>query len=164
MTQGIESRLATHEGLTVTVDTAILDVGLVLTGNPHLTVNGSIKNLPNGEGCIIKGFALCFPYQFGQGSIPDSMFVQLGWEDDNGHNDSVDAVGDTGRINIPDCNYWYDSDIYVPVPSAVDSKWHFRILGLGGNVSMLNVPAALDDDVLETCFHLKIQHTTQLIG
>lgn len=168
MSQGIESRLSTHGGLTVTVNTAVDEVAAAVAGTPELSVNGTVMNLAYGDNCHIKGFALCFPFQFGQGAIDvggDSpMFVQLGWVDDNAHSGSVTEVGDTGLINIPDPNYWYDMDIFVPMPAAVDSKWNFRIDGFGANVSMLNVPDDLDTDVLDLAFHLKIVHTLPLLG
>lgn len=168
MIEGIESRLATITGLTVTVDTAVTEVAAALAGNPVLSVNGTIQNLAYGDNCLITGFCLAFPYQFGQGSMDqiatDSMFVQLGWADNGGHNGSVDEMGDTGLINIPDPNYWYDCNVYVPMPATVDSKWHFRIDGFGANVSMLNVPDDLDEEVLALVFHLKIKHTLALIA
>ena len=93
-----------------------------------------------------------------------SMFVQVGWQDLSGNNDSVDELGDTGRLNIPDPNVWYDTDTYVPFPSTADSKWFFEVIGLGGNVSMINAPAALDTETLMAQFHMRLRHTTGLIA
>lgn len=165
MTQGIESRLATRGGITFTVNTALDSVPLVLTGAPSLLVNAGVKYLPYGENCIIKGFCLSHPYQFGQGPIDqgsnEPMFVQLGWRDSAGNNGTIQQV-DTGLFNIPDPNVWYDTDIFIPQPAAVTNKWFFEIIGLGGEVSMFNVPADLNTDVLDSCFHLKILHTLAL--
>lgn len=165
MAQGIETRLSTFGGITFTVNTAATDAALVLAGTPDLSVNGVIMNLPYGDNCIIKGCCLSMPYQFGQGIFTAGApaDIQLGWRDASGNNSSVSEVGDTGRINIPDFNVWYDLDIFIPQP-AVDSKWHFEIRGLAGNVSQIYAPAALNEDELAACFHLKILHTLPLIG
>lgn len=166
---GIVSRISTFSGITFVVNTAVDQVSLILTGTPNLSVNGAIQNLQYGDQCIIEGFALCLPFQFGQGQINSTVdgnpaFFQLGWRDLSAHTGSVSEVGDTGRINIPDFNTWYDTYAFVPQPSAVDSKWQFEIVGLGGRVSMFNVPAALDTDTLNCCIHLRIRHTLILIA
>ena len=166
MSQGIESRISTFQGLTFTVDTLLTDAGLLLTGTPDLSVNAAIQYLQYADNCTIKGFCMSFPYQFGQGIFAggDPMFVQLGWADSGVNSGSVNEVGDTGRINIPDPNYWYDMDVFVPCPDTAASKWKFQIVGLGGYVSMINAPAVLDEDDLDVTFHLKIQHTLPLLG
>lgn len=168
MPQGIESRLSNNlGGLTFTVDTTLTDASISLTGTPDLSVNGPIQHLTFGDNCIIKGFCLSFPYQFGQGErlSGESMFIQLGWVDSSGANfGPVNEVGDTGRINIADPNYWYETDIYVPQPSTATSKWNFRIVGALGRVSQINAPAVLDMDELDISFHLKISHTLPLLG
>lgn len=169
MPEGIESRLANNGGITFTVNNAVTDVSLVLVATPDLSVNGVIMNFPYGENCILKGFSFSFPYQYGQGEMDQGggtnpMFVQLGWRDLTGNNGSLNEVGDTGLINIPDCNVWYDMDVFIPCPSNSDSKWHIEIVGCLGEVSMINSPVALDTEELDVVFHLKAFHTLALIA
>lgn len=166
---GIVSRISTFTGLTFVVNTAVDHVTLLLAGNPDFTVNGTVGNLVQGDQCIIEGFALCCPFQFGQGELSTGgagrpAFFQLGWIDQLGINAAVNEVGDTGRINVPDFNVWYDTYAFVPEPATVSAKYKFRILGLGGEVSMFNVPAALNTDTINICIHLKIRHTLALIA
>lgn len=166
---GIVSRLSTFTGITFTVDTGVDDVALILTGTPDLSVNGAIMNFPEGDNIIIEGFELAFPFQFGQGAMDSGgagnpMFFQLGWKDNGGHSGSVDEVGDTGRINVPDPNYWFDTFAFVNQPATIDSKWHLEIVGLGGRVSMFNVPDDLNEDVLNACIHMKVRSTSTLIA
>jgi hypothetical protein len=169
MPQGIESRLSTFTGITFTVNTAAIDASLMLTGNPDLLVNGAVQNLAYGDNCIIKGFCLSLPFQFGQGAMDQGgdgnpAMIQLGYRDNLGNNGSVNEVGDTGRINIPDFNVWYNVDIFVPQPANVGAKWYFEILGLLGKVSQIYAPAALNEAELNACFHLKIVHTLAMIA
>lgn len=169
MAQGIESRLAlVNGGITFTVNTAVSDVSWNLVANSNLSVNGAIMNLPYADNCEILGFCLSYPYQFGQGQIDQGasnpMFVQLGWCDQTGNNGSVDEVGDTGLINIPDPNVWYDCNVHVPCPDTADSKWRFRLIGGLGEVSMINAPAGLNAEELDICFHLRIRSTLALVA
>lgn len=166
---GIVSRISTFGGITFTVNTAVNDVSVILVGTPDLSVNGTIMNLVYGDNLTIEGFSFNCPYQFGQGRINNGgagepAFFQLGWRDANGHNASVPEVGDTGRINIPDANYWYETFAFVPMPATVDIKYHLEIIGLGFEVSMFNVPAVLNEEVLDCCIHLKVRHTLALIA
>ena len=166
MSDGITSRLATVIGISFTVNLASTDATLILTGTPDLSINIATKNLVAGENCIIEGYGISFPYQFGQGEMDSigPMFIQVGWQDSSGNNGSVNELGDTGRLNIPDPNYWYEANTFVPFPSTADSKWFFEIVGLGGSVSMINVPSVFDAADLSAQFHMKIKHTTQLIA
>lgn len=161
--EGITNWLVTADGLTVTVNTAVDQVGIALAGTPDFELNGATKYINEGENCIIEGFALCFPYQFGQGLL-SPLRVQIGWRDSGGNNGSVNELGDTGRVNIPDPNYWYDTFTYVPYPTTATAKWHFEIVGIVGSVSMFNAPAALNTDELQIRAHLKIRTTTDLIA
>jgi len=166
---GIVSRLSTHGGVTFTVNTAVTDVALILTGSPDLSVNGTIMNLQQGDNCTIEGFSLQLPYQFGQGKFDvnvdgDPAFFQLGWRDNAGNNGSVNEVGDTGLINIPDPNYWYETETFLPQPATVADKWHLEIIGLGGWVSQIYAPAVLDQEELHAAIHLRIRHTLPLIA
>ena len=162
--EGITNRIATTAGITVTVNTAVNSVNLVVAGTPDLSINGIIGNIAEGENCIIEGFSLALPYQFGQGEFDSVGFARIGWRDDSGNNDPVTELGANGQINIPDPNYWYDTFTYVPFPTAADSKWHFEILAIVFEVSMFNVPAALNTEELLCQFHLKIRTTTELIA
>jgi hypothetical protein len=167
---GIVSRLATMGGITFTVNTAVFNVSAGLTGTPDLQLNVGTKFLQQGDQCIIEGFSFNCPFQFGQGQINNAgvagqpAFIQLGWRDNSGNNGAITEIGDNGRLNIPDPNYWYDTNTLFPQPAAVADKYFIEILGLAFEVSMFNVPAALDTDELDCSFHLKIRHTLPLIA
>jgi len=161
--EGITNWLVSADGITFTVDTALDEVAIALAGTPDLELNGATKYINEGENCIVEGFALTFPYQFGQGTLSPLRF-QIGWRDSGGNNGAVTELGDTGRINIPDPNYWYDTFTYVPYPATAAAKWHFEITGIIGRVSMFNCPAGLDEEELDIRAHLKIRTTTGLIA
>jgi len=163
MSNGIEARLATKGGITFTVDTAVTDVALILTGNPHFEVGVGRQYFAPGDNIIIKGFCFSFPYQFGQGIMDDVLFFQLGWFDSGAGTGNINEVGDTGFINIPDPNVWYDMDVFVPVPTTT-LKWGLQVNGLGGYVSMINAPAALNEDELQAQLHLRVQHTSGMLS
>jgi len=166
MTQGIESRISTKTGITFTVSVPATEVALNLAGTPPLSSNPVIVNFAEGENIIIKGFCLSLPYQFGQGMMDDVLFFQLGWSDNTTHSGSVNEVGDTGYMIVPDPNVWYDMDVFVPWESLTDadSKWKLEIVGLGGWVSMLNAPAVLNLDVLQAQIHFRVNHTLPMLG
>lgn len=166
MSNGIETRVATKTGITFTVNTAVNQVGLTLTGTPVFEGNVGVQYFAPGDNITLKGFCLSLPYQFGQGNmqIPGAMYFQLGWFDSGAGNGSVNEVGDTGLLNIPDPNVWYDMDVFVEYksPIATGLKWGLRVIGLGGNISMINAPAALDTDVLNAEIHFRVQHTSPM--
>ena len=168
MSDGIESRIATRTGITFTVNTAVNNVNLALIGNPVFSSNVAIVYFAPGDNIIIKGVCLSLPYQFGQAKMSPPMFFQLGWYDSGAGNGNVDEVGDTGYINIPDPNVWYDMNVYVPYQSpnigAASLKWGLRVIGLGGEVSMINAPAALNTEVLNAQIHFRIQHTSAMLA
>ena len=96
---GIVSRLATYGGITFTVDTAVTDVSVGLTGTPDLQLTVGTKHLQYGDQCIIEGFEFVCPYQFGQGHIDNitagyPAFVQLGYRDTAGNNGPITEIGD----------------------------------------------------------------------
>lgn len=164
MADGIETRIATRQGITFTVNTALNEAALLLAGNPVFAGNVAIQYFAPGDNIIIKGVDFVYPYQFGQGSMDEPIFFQLGWFDAAAGNGPVNEVGDTGLINIPDPNYWYDMNVFVPYPAGITTKWGLRVIGLGGNVSMINAPAALNTEVLEAQIHLRIQHTSAMLA
>lgn len=164
--RGVESRLATMQGIQFTVNTAVEDAALSLVGaQEELSVSGGVRYLQEADNAIIKGFSLTFPYQFGQGLIGNAPIqVGLGWRDSDGNFAAVGEVGNGGTLNISDPNYWYDSNIYVPFPSTATNKWLFELTAILGNVSQINAPAVLNAEDLFCTFHLLIQSTLVLTG
>ena len=165
---GIIERLSTFTGVNVTVNLLAAQVDVILTGNPDLSVNGTLAYFQRGENIAIEGFSLTLPFQFGQGNIASTAagapgFFQLGWRDSLGNAGTVGEVGDQGRINVPDPNQWFETFAFVPQPAAVASKYRLQILGVGYKCSMFNAPAALDGVVLDCAIHLKVRHTLALI-
>lgn len=164
MAEGIETRIATSGGITFTVNTALTEVSLALAGNPVFSANVAVVYFAAGDNIILRGYGLSLPYQFGQGSMDYPMFFQLGWYDSAAGSGSVTEVGDTGLIHIPDPNYFYEMAVFVPYPSGASGKWGLRVDGLGGMVSMINAPAALNTEILETQIHLRVQHTSAMLA
>lgn len=164
MSNGIESRVATKTGITFTVNTAVNEVQLFLAGNPAFEENAGLQYFAAGDNIIIRGFCLSLPYQFGQGSMDIPMFFQLGWFDSGIGSGNVEEVGGTGYVNIPDPNVWYDMEVFVPYKSTASLKWGLQVNGLGGYVSMINAPAALNTVELEAQIHLRVQRTSPMLA
>lgn len=161
--EGIISILSQKDGLTFTVDTAADQVPINLAGVPSFSIDGVLQNIQYADSLIIEGFSLTLPYQFGQGIVSESMEFVLGYQDANAHSGFIQQIGSgSGTIIIPDPNVWFKFYAFVPTPNDVDITWWLELLDFTGSVSMKNVPADLDEEVLECQLNLKIRHTLNL--
>lgn len=119
----------------------------------------------SGEGVILKSVIIALPYSFGFGT--GCVSLDLVYRLDGGGDQNITNLGGGAPLLYPPQCCELPLDVYIPPvvpasgsPPAGGVRWAFGSRGNGAfNVSMINLPAALDATLFNACVFLKVKHT-----
>ena len=121
------------------------------------------------DNILIISYGLFLPHSFTCGGNP--IHMQLFWEDEDAAINVVDQFGEGGAICAPWENFEFPAGVFVAHPSpGKHVKYYMNVSDLtdweselATRISMVNVPAALNEEDLRVTPVLRILHNLPLL-
>lgn len=146
----------------VTVNVAALEVAITGAGG-GISFRNAAPDLwfEPGDNIVLTGAWINVPFGLGQGTGLAS--ITIAWRDNFGVETFPPELGNSG--NLPFVNFcaqeFPPDGLFIACPRGAGRQF-LKITALAGNVSMLNVPATLEGQVLDVQWHLRVNHTKAL--
>jgi len=157
----ISSSIAVAGAAEFTVDVDALEVAVTAppaNGLPFSALTG-LQYFALGDSPIVTGLWVNLPYGFGQGTGRAS--VGLVWRTAGGTSYSIPELSSGSFLTLPTiCPLTFPPNgLFLKAPVAQALPLFLNLTSIALNVSMANVPTALDGQVLKVQFHLQVLHT-----
>lgn len=150
----------TAAGGKVTVDTSgPLEVAITGAGAGILFQNSAVNLwFEEGDNVVLTEALINVPFGLGQGT--GRLSLTIAWQDAFAVQTFPPELGNAGILSFANfCKQDFPpSGLYMRCPVGAGRQF-LKITALAGNVSMLNVPAALNGQVLSPQWHLRVNHT-----
>lgn len=146
----------------ITVDLSVKEVAISGAG-AGIAFRSAALDLwfEEGDHIILTEAVINVPYGLGQGT--GLMALTIAWRDNFGVDTFPPELGNAGILTFSNfcAQEFPPSGIFIRCPIGAGRQF-LTITFLAGNVSMLNVPAALDGENLNVQWHLRVNHTKAL--
>jgi len=164
MIQRLEWILSDIGDITFECDAAVNSVDMDFTGPAKFFDSNGVSNFVAGDQVTIQQISIILPMSFCQGDMNVPYQFKLEWET-NSSSGVIDQFGNngTGQFPKPDIYNFLLGIELADNDDRLTDLWELQIGNFKGTVSMVNLPGALDGEILPAQVGLLVAHNEDML-